>query len=213
MDTYKFHDIANMYPMAMPSEFELLKQSIKDKGQKQPIIIYDNKILDGRNRYKACQELSIEPIYEVINVTDDEALDYSIELNSGRRNLDKSQKAMVGAYSIIKSRLNGSNKIKISDASKVYGVSDKYIKDALFILDNNEKVAQQVFDGLESVSSAKKRVQNILCKESDIEYIEKYLGTISGDEEIVDTYGYLFGLEKSELVNIIMKSEIFKKGN
>jgi hypothetical protein len=43
-----------------------LKNSISSKGLHLPIIInQDNVILDGHNRLKICQELGIEPKFEV----------------------------------------------------------------------------------------------------------------------------------------------------
>ncbi|HEY9129070.1 MAG TPA: ParB/RepB/Spo0J family partition protein [Sulfurovum sp.] len=213
MSKYKYHDIANIYPMAQLDEFELLKQSLRDRGQEMPIVLYEGKILDGRNRYKACNELGIEPVYREFEGTYDDALDYSIELNSGRRNLDKSQKAMTAAYSIEKSRLDGSNKIKIKDAVRIYSVSDRYIKDALYILDNNEKIAQQVFDGLETITKARKRVDEVNGKLLDIEYIERYSEAQIEDSELSDAYSYLHSLDKRQLVGIIIKNDYLKKGN
>ena len=47
-------------------EYEILKNSISNKGLHLPIIVYqDNVILDGHNRYKICKELDIKPRFEV----------------------------------------------------------------------------------------------------------------------------------------------------
>lgn len=213
LDNLEYHDIANMYPMAILDEFELLKQSIKDRGQEVPIVIYEDKILDGRNRYKACKELSITPIVKIFEGSYNDALDYSIEVNSGRRNLDKSQKAMVAAYSVEKSRLDGTNKIKLKDAERIYGVSMRYIKDALYILDKNEKIAQQVFDGLESIPKAKKRVLEVEGKELDIEYIERYSQIVDDNGDRMDSIAYLYSLDRRQLISIIVNNRYLEKGH
>ncbi|HSF51251.1 MAG TPA: ParB N-terminal domain-containing protein, partial [Nitrososphaeraceae archaeon] len=47
-------------------EYDVLKNSISNKGLHLPIIInQDNVILDGHNRLKICQELGIDPKFEV----------------------------------------------------------------------------------------------------------------------------------------------------
>ncbi|HSF51238.1 MAG TPA: ParB N-terminal domain-containing protein, partial [Nitrososphaeraceae archaeon] len=48
------------------TEYNVLKNSISNKGLHLPIIInQDNVILDGHNRLKICQELGIDPKFEV----------------------------------------------------------------------------------------------------------------------------------------------------
>jgi ParB-like chromosome segregation protein Spo0J len=56
-------EYASLVPELSPEEFESLKQSIKEaNGLYVPIIVnQDGIILDGHHRYKACQELGIEP--------------------------------------------------------------------------------------------------------------------------------------------------------
>ena len=56
-------EYASMVPKQSPEEYESLKQSIKEEnGLYVPIIVNQNGvILDGHHRYKACQELGIEP--------------------------------------------------------------------------------------------------------------------------------------------------------
>jgi ParB-like chromosome segregation protein Spo0J len=47
-------------------EYKILKESIRNKGLHLPIIVnQDNVIQDGHNRLKICQELGIEPQFEV----------------------------------------------------------------------------------------------------------------------------------------------------
>lgn len=74
-------------------EFNFLKENILQEGLLEPIVLYQDKILDGRNRYKACLELGIEPkfiLYEGSN-----PLSYSISLNLHRRHLTSGQRAIL----------------------------------------------------------------------------------------------------------------------
>jgi hypothetical protein len=67
----------------------------KKNGLKVPITLYDGKILDGRNRYKACLEVGGEPRYETY--TGDDPLSEILSLNLHRRHSNESQRSMVAA--------------------------------------------------------------------------------------------------------------------
>jgi hypothetical protein len=51
------HELANLLPMIEARDFEELKASIAKQGILQPITLYEGKILDGRNRYRAAKEV------------------------------------------------------------------------------------------------------------------------------------------------------------
>jgi ParB-like chromosome segregation protein Spo0J len=91
----KFHPIADIFPMMDPVAFEELAEDIKLNGLLEPVVTYEEKILDGRNRYKACERESVEPRFEAYE--GDDPLSYVISLNLKRRHLDISQRAMVAA--------------------------------------------------------------------------------------------------------------------
>jgi 16S rRNA G966 N2-methylase RsmD len=81
-----------VYPL-LKSEYELLKNSISNKGLHLPIIVnQDNVILDGHNRLKICQELGIEPKFEVKEFLDPlQEKEFVIEINFKRRHLNNFQ--------------------------------------------------------------------------------------------------------------------------
>ena len=77
-------------------EFAALKADIQANGLREPIWLYDGRIIDGRNRYNACWELDVEPRYREWDGDDEEQLLwFVVSLNEKRRHLTSSQKATV----------------------------------------------------------------------------------------------------------------------
>jgi N6-adenosine-specific RNA methylase IME4 len=76
------------------NEFNELVNDIQKNGQQEPIWLYEGKIIDGRNRYRACQELNIEPITKDW-VGNGSLVSFVISLNLHRRHLTSSQKAAI----------------------------------------------------------------------------------------------------------------------
>lgn len=93
----QFHQIANIFPMLEAGELNSLANDIKVNGQKTPILIYENAILDGRNRYRACEIAGVQPITESFEGTQAEALSHVWSLNFQRRHLNSSQAAIADA--------------------------------------------------------------------------------------------------------------------
>jgi hypothetical protein len=92
----EFHPLANMFPLITGREFDALVSDIKARGLVDPIILCDGKILDGRNRYRACQQLRLTPRQETLNSGSD-PLGFVISKNLHRRHLKESQRAMIAA--------------------------------------------------------------------------------------------------------------------
>ncbi len=99
---YEFHEAANIFPLMSKKEFDGLVADIKKHGQRDAIVIYKGKILDGRNRYKACRKLGIAPVVrsEEFDGTLTNAVDYVMSQNLHRRQLTPSQRGMVAAKSM-----------------------------------------------------------------------------------------------------------------
>lgn len=91
------HSAANLFPMMDDEAFAQLKADIAEHGQREPIIVHNGLVLDGRNRLKACQELGIEPDHKQFEGSEGEVLDFVISLNLHRRHLSTTQRAVVAA--------------------------------------------------------------------------------------------------------------------
>lgn len=89
----KFHEVANIFPMMGEEEYRRLVVSIRENGLREPIWTYQGEIIDGRNRYKACLELGIEPFYREWG-GQGSLVAFVVDLNLERRHLNSSQRAM-----------------------------------------------------------------------------------------------------------------------
>lgn len=90
-----FHEYAGIFPLLEGREFAELCNDIKANGQREPIWVYEGKILDGRNRFRACNAVGVTP--RTAAYTGDDPLAFVLSLNLHRRHLSESQRGMVAA--------------------------------------------------------------------------------------------------------------------
>jgi len=93
----EYHEVAQIFPLMQGEEFEELKRSIRENGYDKscgPIWLdKTGKIIDGRNRHRACIETNIEPIFDIYQ--NDDLVEFAIRMNLQRRHLNSSQCATV----------------------------------------------------------------------------------------------------------------------
>lgn len=93
------HPISQIFPMMNATERTELAASIKKDGLREPIMLLDGKILDGRNRWEACQEAGVEPSFEFYDYRKHgrSPVDYVMDKNAHRRHLTPAQRAAIAA--------------------------------------------------------------------------------------------------------------------
>ena len=91
------HPIAGIFPLLAEPELKALSESIAENGLKVPITLFEGKILDGRNRYRACLEAGVEPRFAEYS-GDSPATDV-VAWNLERRHLNATQRAAVALES------------------------------------------------------------------------------------------------------------------
>jgi N6-adenosine-specific RNA methylase IME4/ParB-like chromosome segregation protein Spo0J len=92
----RFSTASELFPLMTEAEFEELTTDMRRHGQREPIVLdREGRILDGRNRYRACKTLAMEPKYTTVDTDDPVA--YVLSENLHRRHLSESQRAMVAA--------------------------------------------------------------------------------------------------------------------
>jgi hypothetical protein len=78
-------------------EFQALVADIGKNGQREPIVVHEGEVLDGRHRLKACQELGIEPIVKGWAGECGTPEAFVATKNLLRRHLTESQRAILTA--------------------------------------------------------------------------------------------------------------------
>jgi N6-adenosine-specific RNA methylase IME4 len=92
------HPAAALFPLLEGAALDALAADIQVHGLRVPIVIHpDGRVLDGRNRLRACEAVGVTPARETWTGELGSEVDYVISLNLARRHLDESQRAMVGA--------------------------------------------------------------------------------------------------------------------
>lgn len=103
------HPFADLFPMLAPADAEALRADIAANGLREKIVIFEGKILDGRNRYLALygfddrelppegDELWLTTFRRFVPVQDGDPLAWVLSKNLHRRHLTDSQRAMVAA--------------------------------------------------------------------------------------------------------------------
>jgi N6-adenosine-specific RNA methylase IME4 len=86
------HPAAALFPMMDAERFASLVESIRNDGLLHPIVLHSGAILDGRNRFKACEEAGVVPRF-MDYIGDPVA--YTWTANAERRDLSAGQRAAI----------------------------------------------------------------------------------------------------------------------
>jgi hypothetical protein len=94
MKLYEPHPLALMFPAMNDEAIDMMADTIKTDGLQNPIVLYEDKILDGIQRQEACKRAGIEPLYLQFTLLSKAIRDagpevYVINANLPRRHLTK----------------------------------------------------------------------------------------------------------------------------
>lgn len=153
------HPLAELFPLFPDNELKTLAADIKENGQEVPIVLFEGKILDGRNRYRGCLLVGQEPKTKEYRGKD--PLSYVLSHNLHRRHLTESQRAMIAAE--IATRGRGGNHqsadLRIAptqaEAADKLNVSQRSVTAAKQVLERgDDEIIEQVKNGQTSVTAA-----------------------------------------------------------
>jgi len=176
---YEYHELANLFPLMDESQYSDLVADIKENGLIELIILHEGKILDGRNRYNACNDAGVEPNF--VEYEGEDALSYVISLNLNRRHLNESQRAMIGARL---ANMRGRRKVDQLDH-----FSNKDVSEKLNVGLASVKRAKQVQkEGIEDLQKSVETGKVSVSAASDIATLDKAEQEVvvaKGEDEIL----------------------------
>jgi len=193
---YKFHEVSKLFPLLEGKAFDELVQDIKNNGLLEPIWLHEEKIVDGRNRYRACKVAGVEPRFRVWNGKGS-LVSFVVSLNLRRRHLTQSQVACVGVDALpfyekeAKERMKHEGdtygKIAIGDlgaardfAANDFHVAARYISDAKMVKQASPEEFEEVKAGNKKLS----QVTRQLKKEKQLQHLHE-LQPIEGKFNVI----------------------------
>jgi hypothetical protein len=90
-----WHEAANLFPLLPEEELNELAEDIKANGLLNPIVLFEGKVLDGRNRALACNKVGTAFSTNEWQSNGTSPAAWVISQNLHRRHLTASQKAVV----------------------------------------------------------------------------------------------------------------------
>lgn len=215
----KFHPVAEIFPMMSAGEFVALKADIAENGLREPIWTYGELIIDGRNRFAACEALGVEPHFQEWNGKGS-LVQFVVSLNLNRRHLTSSQKAVIAldiekylakeskqrkggrpaeSYTANKG-LNGHKPVEIfppvsgksrEQAAAIVGTNDRYVSDAKRIEKKAPDLLNKVRNGSATIPEVKREIKERERQERREQTVEQGSKSASATERYELRHGDL----------------------
>lgn len=160
----KAHPYADQFPMLSDEEIASLAESIAQNGQRNAIVLTtDGLILDGRNRYAACQLAGVEP--ETVTYEGSDLAEYVIDSNVTRRNMSTGARAMSTALVLAADGRREGGRWKRGSVAIGESPNTETWRDALkragIILDHKPDLAPEIVSGHLALDAAYRQAQAV----------------------------------------------------
>jgi hypothetical protein len=154
------HALAALMPPMTETAFGALVADLEQHGQRAPLVLFEGRILDGRHRARALRALNRGAV-AVDYEGDQSPRDYVLSSNLQRRHLTTSQAAMVGARMVttVHGRRADGEDVTQAGAAHAVGVSIRYVRDAQWLVEHDEELAERVFAGEITLAAAMRRAR------------------------------------------------------
>ncbi len=176
----ELHPLCSLFPRLEGEAFETLKADIQANGQRQDIILYEGKILDGGNRYRACLELGIEPFTTEPDFSNCDVLKFVLSVNLHRRHLTPGQQAAIVAAATdwVSAAQHGGDRKSVqaatlpletvADRAAQSGASERTQRMADKVARADPELAKKVAHGEVSLPKAVKQIEEPIETASEI---------------------------------------------
>ena len=163
--SYELHPLCTLFPRVTGAEFDGLVADIKAHGLRQPIVLHGGMILDGGNRYRACVEAGVEPVFQEFQ--GDSLVSFVLSANLHRRHLSAGQQAAIvaSAQDWAKAQTVGKPKsgnvtglATVAERAAKSGASDKTQRMADKVAKADPELAKKVAHGEISLPKAVEKV-------------------------------------------------------
>ena len=168
------------------TDLQGLSDNIKENGLQSLITVFEGQILDGRNRFRACEIAEVIPVFE--SYTGKDALTFVISHNLHRRHLTESQRAMVAAKM---ADLNAGGDRRSDDFKAPIGAL-KTQREAADLLNVSRRSVQRA---REVVKNAIPEIQDMVTSGEVSASTAKDIAALSEDEQRKAVYGGVTGVK------------------
>ena len=172
---YQRHPLSAAFPTMSNDDLHELAADIKENGLENPITIYEGKIIDGWNRWSACQLAGIKnpPVVEL--PTDKDPRRWVLSQNLWHRHLDKHQRA-TAIVSVMEWKEKGaSGGITVAEMAEMANVSKMTINRAKKAVKEGKGEAiiagEAKFDRPEEIRYKRKKLADPRFKNVDYEAV------------------------------------------
>lgn len=147
------HPAAAVFPMLPDDELRELAEDIKANGLMFPIVLGpDGEIVDGRNRYAACELAGVEPTYTSLDGHD--PLAYILSANARRRHMSKGALAMAMVEAVVETTTALGRTVR-DDLARMVGTSSSRIDQAAYVHRHAHPLCLKVIAGALGLDAAK----------------------------------------------------------
>lgn len=207
------HPAAELFPAMDADEYAALRQSIREHGQQEPIVMHEDMILDGRHRYRACLDEGRDPETTYWLGECGSPTAFVIAKNLHRRHLSAGQRAAIAVESLPMFEAEASERRRElgrvaaekqhhpervpqivaepkraearEDAARATSVNRQYVSDAKRIREEAPEVFEQVRNGEITIPEAKREIQK--------RDVEEAVATVERAIEATDIDGRVAG--------------------